>query len=315
MANSGLERAIVTDVTLREYGQNVPERFLPVFTPEIRAEIALQLIGAGFRNIEVLSCVHPAIAPAMNRDAVKKTSEKLGRIDGVNLIALVPNRAGYEAFLDLDLGPDGYDYTMGIFFSAVEAHNLANVGRPIKDTLEEYRMILNDAASRGIRVIAYISAAFGYLDPEKGALTTPYTGTLNGYIDLLFGLGADLVVLSDLQGVANEQGTGEILEGILKGRKRRDIDRLGYHPHHVSREQAIANSKIAYDLGIRRFDSSLGGTGGCVTGAPGNQPLEGLIRFFHSVVIDTGIHERQVLSLAHMVQRELYSRITLTESG
>ncbi len=81
----------------------------------------------------------------------------------------------------------------------------------------------------GFRVIAYISAAFGYLDPEKGALTTPYTGTLNGYIDLLFGLGADLVVLSDLQGVANEQGTGEILEGILKGRKRRDIDRLGYH--------------------------------------------------------------------------------------
>jgi len=151
MANSGLERAIVTDVTLREYGQNVPERFLPVFTPEIRAEIALQLIGAGFRNIEVLSCVHPAIAPAMNRDAVKKTSEKLGRIDGVNLIALVPNRAGYEAFLDLDLGPDGYDYTMGIFFSAVEAHNLANVGRPIKDTLEEYRMILNDAASLGIQ--------------------------------------------------------------------------------------------------------------------------------------------------------------------
>ncbi|MBW1692488.1 MAG: hypothetical protein JRI71_15440 [Deltaproteobacteria bacterium] len=151
MANSGLERAIVTDVTLREYGQNVPERFLPVFTPEIRAEIALRLIGAGFRNIEVLSCVHPAIAPAMKRDAVKKTSEKLGRIDGVNLIALVPNRAGYEAFLDLDLGPDGYDYTMGIFFSAVEAHNLANVGRPIKDTLEEYRMILNDAASLGIQ--------------------------------------------------------------------------------------------------------------------------------------------------------------------
>ncbi|MBW1692486.1 MAG: hypothetical protein JRJ70_17460 [Deltaproteobacteria bacterium] len=72
----------------------------------------------------------------------------------------------------------------------------------------------------------------------------------------------------------------------------------------MSREQAIANSKIAYDVGIRRFDSSLGGTGGCVTGAPGNQPLEGLIRFFHSVVIDTGIHERQVLSLAHMVQRD-----------
>jgi isopropylmalate/homocitrate/citramalate synthase len=80
MANSSLDRAIVTDVTLREYGQNVPARFLPIFTPEIRTEIAKRLIGAGFRDIEILSCVHPAIAPAMNRDALKKTSEKLGRI-------------------------------------------------------------------------------------------------------------------------------------------------------------------------------------------------------------------------------------------
>jgi hydroxymethylglutaryl-CoA lyase len=307
-------RAIVTDVTLREYGQNVPARFLTIFTPEIRYEITQRLIGAGFRDIEILSCVHPAIAPAMNKDALKKISEKLGRIDGVNLTTLVPNRAGYEAFLDLNLGPDGHNHSMGIFFSAVEAHNLVNLGRPIKDTLDEYRMILNDSASQGIRVIAYISAAFGYLDPEKGALTIPDTGALNSYIDLLFGLGADLVTLSDLQGVANEEGTGEILEGIFKGRKWRDIERLGYHPHHVSGDQAIANSKIAYDLGIRRFDSSLGGTGGCVTGAPGNQPTEGLIHFLHSHGIETNIDEEEVFSLAEMVQRELYSRIKLSET-
>ena len=114
--------------------------------------------------------------------------------------------------------------------------------------------------------------------------------------------------------MANEGGTGEILEGILKGRKWRDIERLGYHPHHVSGEKAIANSKIAYGLGIRRFDSSLGGTGGCVTGAPGNQPTEKLIRTLHSLGIETGINEREVFSLAEMVQRGLYTRIELTET-
>lgn len=314
MVADDIDRVTITDVTLREYGQNVPARFLPIFNPETRHEIALRLIAAGFTNIEVLSCVHPAIAPAMNDDAIKKTSKKLGRIDGVHLITLVPNRAGYDTFLDLNLGPDGYDHTMGIFFSAVEAHNLANLGRPIKDTLEEYRTILKDASSRGIRMIAYISAAFGYLDPEKGTLTIPDTGALNGYIDLLFGLGSDLVTLSDLQGVANEGGTREILEGILDGRKWRDIKRLGYHPHHVSGEKAIANSKIAYGLGIRRFDSSLGGTGGCVTGAPGNQPTEKLIRTLHSLGIETGIDEREVFSLSEMVQRGLYTRIELTQN-
>jgi hydroxymethylglutaryl-CoA lyase len=314
MAKSSPEKAIVTDVTLREYGQNVPARFLHIFTPEIRHEIALRLIDAGFTNIEILSCVYPGIAPAMNKDALEKVVQKLGRLDNVRLVTLVPNRAGYRTFLDLDLGPDGYDHAMGIFFSAVEAHNLANLGRPIKDTLEEYRIILKDASSRGIRITAYISAAFGYLPPEGKGLLVPDTRTVNEYIDLLLELGSELVTLSDLQGVATEEATAEVLDGILEGRSGRDVGRLGYHPHHVSGEKAIANSKTAYERGIRRFDSSLGGTGGCLTGAPGNQPTEGIVRLLHSLGADTGINEEKVLSLAGLVQRELYQNITLTET-
>jgi hydroxymethylglutaryl-CoA lyase len=311
MGHSSPEKAIITDVTLREYGQNVPARFLHIFTPEIRHEIALRLIKAGFTNIEILSCVNPRIAPAMNKDALQKIAQKLGRIDGVRLTTLVPNRAGYKTFLDLNLGPDGYDHAMGIFFSAVEAHNLANLGRPIQDTLEEYRIILKDASSRGIRITAYISAAFGYLDPKGGELLIPDIAALNEYIDLLLGFGSELVTLSDLQGVASEDATAEVLEGILEGRKGRDIGSLGYHPHHVSGEKAIANSRAAYKIGIRRFDSSLGGTGGCLTGAPGNQPTEGLIRLLHSLGANTGINEGEVLSLAELVQRELYKNISL----
>jgi len=305
----------ITDVTLREYGQNVPARFLHVFTPEIRHTIALQLIDAGFTSIEILSCVHPGIAPAMSKDLLEKTAKKIGRRDGIRLVTLVPNSAGYKTFLDLGLGPDGYGHTMGIFFSAVEAHNLANLGRPIKDTLEEYRIILRDASSRGIRVIAYLSASFGYLAPEGGGLFIPDIGTLNDYIDLMLDLGADQVTLSDLQGVASEETTAEVLEGILAGKTGQDIAKLAYHPHHVSGEKAIANSKAAYERGIRRFDSSLGGTGGCVTGAPGNQPTEGLIRLLHSLGAETGINEQKVIALTGMVQRGLYARITLREPG
>jgi hydroxymethylglutaryl-CoA lyase len=202
---------------------------------------------------------------------------------------------------------------MGIFFSAVEAHNIANLGRPLEDTIEEYTKIIKDAVYHNIRIIGYISAAFGYFEQRQGVFIQADVDEVNNYISLLFGLGVDTVTLSDLQGVANEERTREIFEAILNKRGGCDIDRLGYHPHHVSGEAAIANTKIAYDLGIRRFDSSLGGTGGCITGAPGNQPTEMLVDFFTSLGIQTGLNEAKVFSLTEMVKKELYSKIPLTE--
>ncbi len=103
-----------------------------------------------------------------------------------------------------------------------------------------------------------------------------------------------------------------ILETILDLRKGRDRDRIGYHPHHISGDQALANSKVAFDLGIRRFDASLGGTGGCITGAPGNQPTERLVQFFGRSAIETGVDEKGVFSLAERVSVELYSRIPIS---
>ena len=91
------------------------------------------------------------------------------------------------------------------------------------------------------------------------------------------------------------------------------MDKLVYHPHHISGEAAIANTKIAYNLGIRRFDSSLGGTGGCVTGAPGNQPTEMLVHFFNESGIETKLNETKILSIAEIVQKELYNKILLVK--
>ena len=311
MVENRVENVIITDVTLREYGQNIPANYLNIFIPEIRVEIALKLIDAGFTNIEILSCIHPGLAPAMNEMALKKIATDLGRVDGVNLITLVPNKAGYRNFLDMDLGPDGYNHTIGVFFSAVEAHNLANLGRPVKETIDEYKKIATDAAAKNIRLVAYISAAFGYFDPQNAVLIEADMDEVNDYIDLLLDLGAQTITLSDLQGVANQDKTGKVFKNILNKQKGKDIEKLGYHPHHVSGELAIANSKIAYDLGIRRFDSSLGGTGGCVTGAPGNQPTEMLVRLFQESGIKTGINEEKVLLLSEMVQKELYGKISL----
>ena len=180
---------IITDVTLREYGQNVPLNYLHIFTPAIRIKIALSLINAGFTNIEILSCVHPGVAPAMNREQLKNIAAGLGRVDGINFITLVPNKAGYNNFLSNNPGPEGFNHTMGIFFSAIEAHNLANLGRTLKETVDEYRVIVRDALDKRIRVSAYISASFGYIEPETGVLIRANIDNINHYSDLFFDLG------------------------------------------------------------------------------------------------------------------------------
>jgi hydroxymethylglutaryl-CoA lyase len=307
-----MDKVAITDVTLREYGQNVPSRFLHVFTPQIRIEIAQRLISIGFEAVEVFSCVHPRLAPAMSEDLVRTIAEGIGRARPCHLITLVPNLAGYKKFLDFRLGPEEYSHSLGVFFSAVEAHNLLNLGRPIQETLDEYKGIARDAASRGIRLVAYVSAAFGYRETETGKLLRVEAKPIAGYLDLLFDLGAAAVTLSDLQGVADQEYTRRLLEAILKIRKGKDLEKIGYHPHHVSGDQAIANSMAAYAIGIRRFDASLGGTGGCVTGAPGNQPTEGLVELFEKTGVRTGVDLGEVAKISRFVEQELYSKIRPT---
>ncbi|MEJ2587208.1 MAG: hypothetical protein P8165_06420 [Deltaproteobacteria bacterium] len=309
------DRVTITDVTLREFGQNVPKMHLHLFTPDIRSRIARDLMAIGFLNIEVFSCIHPKVAPAMDEAALKEIAGNLGRIDGMHIITLVPNLAGYRRFCALGLGPEGCDHTIGIFFSAVEVHNRLNLGRSIEETVSEYRTILKDASKRHIRVVAYVSAAFGFREPEKGSIIHPDAGEINRHIDRLFDLGARAVTLSDLQGVAGPDETKKMWNEILELRKGKDLEKLGYHPHHVSGDAALNNSRVAFELGLRRFDASLGGTGGCITGAPGNQPTEGLVRLFHNAGVKTGIHEKGVFALAERVRRDLYSRIPLAGSS
>jgi hydroxymethylglutaryl-CoA lyase len=301
----------ITDVTLREYGQNVPSSFLHRFSPQIRIDLALKLIHLGFRNLEVLSCAHPALAPAMSEDAIRTVAKGIGRMDQVNIVTLVPNRKGYKTFLAAGLGPDGWDHSLGIFFSAVEAHNLRNLGRTIEDTLEDYKVIVRDARQRNIRVTAYISAAFGYRPGLHEEVFRPGSKRVGHYLDRLLDMEAATVTLSDLQGVAGVEETRRVLENVLKDRSKEVVQKIGYHPHHVHGEAAVANSWAAYETGLRRFDASLGGTGGCITGAPGNQPTETLIEFFENQGLSTGIDVKGVGRLSRSVQEALYRKVAL----
>ncbi|MFC1482564.1 hypothetical protein ACFL51_02035 [Myxococcota bacterium] len=267
----------VADVTLREHGQNVTRADLHRFDVDLRIATAKRLVQAGVRRLEVLSCVSPRIAPAMDASLAGPVAQGIGRPPGTRLVTLVPNRQGLETFLRLGLGADGLGHTGGVFFSAVEAHNRANLGRSVAESLEEIRAVAREAQQREIPLVGYVSAGFGFRPaPEKPVIPVDESD-LRAYAAELFDLGAQTVTVSDLQGVAGPTQTASTLAALLEALPAEQRARLGYHPHHADRAAGLDLVEVAYDAGVRLFDASLGAAGGCVTGAPGNVPTEGVL--------------------------------------
>ncbi len=279
----------ITDVTLREHGQNVREDELPAFTAASRASVARGLQRAGIRRLEVFSCVHPRVAPAMARTLIEAVRDAMGELDGVEVVTLVPNLRGYRSFVELGLGGEGLGHTVGLFHSAVEEHNRANLGQSIGDTLAVLRRVFGECRRDANPASAYLSAAFGYREGSR--LIAVPDAVLTDQVRRLFDLGARQVTLSDLQGLADANETARIWDLVLGLDGGRYAPRLGYHPHHVDPEQAVARIQAAYCAGVRHFDTSLGATGGCVTGAPGNAPTRRTIAGLDGLGARCGIDE------------------------
>jgi hydroxymethylglutaryl-CoA lyase len=269
---------LVADVTLREHGQNVHADELGRFTANLRAETARALIAAGIRRLEILSCVAPRIAPAMAEELLARVARGVGRTpDGVRIITLVPNLRGYETFQRLGLGAAGLGHTIGFFFSAVELHNQKNLGRSIAETLAEYEQLARRAHADGTPLVGYASGGFGWRPQPDADLIPVEPQALHLYVERLLGLGCETVTVSDLQGVAAADRTRETLADLLAGLPAEARARIGYHPHHVDPSAGVSLAEAAFDAGVRLFDGSLGATGGCITGAPGNAPTEGIL--------------------------------------
>jgi len=287
-----LPDVVVTDVTLREHGQNVSAAELDTFTPESRARFAHALRSAGLRRLEVLSCVSPAAAPAMARPQLEQLLAALGTMDGVEIVTLVPNLRGYDSFLEIGLGPDERGHTAGVFHSAMDEHNLANLGRTVTESVDQMRQIARRAAADGVRLSSYVSAAFGFAC-NGGVVHVPID-TLCDQVRCQFDLGSVLVTLSDLQGLASESETRRTWDVLLNMAGGAYADRLGYHPHHSRPDLAVDRIETAFRAGVRCFDASVGATGGCVTGAPGNAPTEGVLQRLHAIGAQTGVDQAEV---------------------
>ena len=282
-------RVLLSDVTLREHGQNVSLHELKRFTPSVRAEVALALVEAGFRRLEILSCVSPKVAPAMAPELIYEVAHAVGRHEHVDLVTLVPNTRGLETFYSKGLGPSGLGHKVGLFFSAVESHNQANLKKCIGQTKDSLQRLVDTLQSKDTAFVAYVSAAFGYHPSPQAPVDVVPPEQLIRHVSWWFELGAETVTVSDLQGLAGPTDTAATLETLSKALPAHQRNRLGYHPHHRDPETGLTLVARALEVGLSLFDSSLSALGGCVTGAPGNVPTQGVVSLMTKSGVDPGV--------------------------
>lgn len=250
------------------------------------------LYDAGLREIEVCSFVPPKLLPQM-ADAADVVRHALTR-PGLTVMALVPNLRGARAALDAGV------HKLTIPVSASAAHSLANVRKTREQMVEEVRAIatLRDERAPQVRIEAGISTAFGCT--LQGPVAEDDVVRL---AEEVVRAGADEIGLSDTTGMANPAHVRRLFNRV-----RAAIGaRTGAAHMHNTRGLGIANCLAAYDAGVRTFDASQGGLGGCpyAPGASGNVATEDLVFMFEAMGIATGVDLNRMVTAREALQAGL----------
>jgi len=245
------------------------------------------LAAAGLREIEATSFVAPRAIPQL-ADADELLAG-LARAPGVRYPVLVPNPRGLaraEA-----AGADA----IAVFTAATDAFTQANIGMSVRESLDAFAPVLERAGSLGWWRRGYVSTAFG----------CPYSGRVEPARAMkvalrLLDLGVDEVCFGDTIGVGVPTQVAALTGLAVAGGV--PLDRIAYH-FHDTRGTALANVAAGLDAGVRCFDASTGGTGGCpyAPGAAGNLATEDLVYFLDASGWASGVSLEGVLEAARFI--------------
>jgi hydroxymethylglutaryl-CoA lyase len=232
-----------------------------ILTPYDRLKLINQLIEANLPGIEVASFVNPKAVPAM--EGAHEIMQGLLNIKECEISVLVPNLKGFE------LARDAGAKIITVVPSATETMNKKNINMSLEDTISNSCNILEEAKKSNLKTRAYVSVAW----------ECPYEGKVDERIVLniasqLIASGADEIILADTIGAANPASVGSLFKNC--------VNEFGHQilsgHFHDTRAMALANVCAALSEGIRKFDSCIGGLGGCpfAPGAAGNLATEDL---------------------------------------
>jgi len=241
---------------------------------EGKLELLRALVAAGLTRIELTSFVSPRWVPQLaDADELVKVAQLP---PSVTVSALVPNAKGFERALAAGLKE------IAVFMSASETHNRKNTNKSIQQSLETFEEVVPPARAAGLSVRAYVSTVWGC--PYEGDV--PIATSL-GIAQRLLELGCYQVSLGDTIGVGTPLQTKRIVQAFLA---EIPAPQLALHLHDT-RGTALANALIGLDLGIRDFDASVSGIGGCpyAPGAAGNLATEDLVYMLDGLGVKTGV--------------------------
>ncbi len=212
-----------------------------------KVEYLRGLVDAGFRHIDAVSFVSPKVVPQMaDSEAVL---EQLGPLDGVEIIGIVVNEKGAERAI-----ATGAVSTLGYPCSISQTFLRRNQNQSLAENAAVLERIKDRADQAGIGVVAYISMAFGnpygdmWSEEKVAQAARAITGT-----------GVNSLSLADTIGAAEPDLIHRVLSAVLRDGREFEV---GVHLHST-RAGARAKVLAAYDAGCRRFDSAIGGLGGC----------------------------------------------------
>ncbi|MGH9512452.1 MAG: hydroxymethylglutaryl-CoA lyase [Terriglobales bacterium] len=230
----------------------------------IKTEYLRTLISAGFKHIDAVSFVSPTAVPQMSDS--EEVLKELDPPDDVEIIGIVVNEKGAQRAIEThSVRTLGFPYSISPTFLSNNQH------QSLDDAIDEMEKIKDKGEDSGLDMVVYVSMAFG----------NPYGDEWNvdevvNAVDIFESYGIKMISLADTVGIATPAQISEVVSSVLS---RFNYLEIGVHLHGRP-EQAAEKVLAAYDAGCRRFDSALGGLGGCPFAQDalvGNVPTEKVI--------------------------------------
>jgi hydroxymethylglutaryl-CoA lyase len=270
-----------------------------------RIEMAKRLAQAGVKRMEIGAFVRSDKVPQM-AGSKEVTSEVL-RLQNEKLIpkdvifsALVPNEQGMQEALSIGVKE------VAIFASATESFSKANINCSIDESFERFRPVMALAKKHKVKVRGYLSVCFGC--PYEGEVPEKRVIEL---VKRLNSIGCYEVSVGDTIGVADPAQVAHLLKKL---KTKVPIKKIAGH-FHDTRGTSLANILMAYQLGVRVFDASLGGLGGCpyAPGSAGNVATEDVAYMFQRMGIETGLNLQNYIEIdrwmSQQMKKELSSKV------
>ena len=281
----------IVEVGPRDGLQNIDT----ILSTSLKIELIKRLSRTGLQVIEATSFVSPEWVPQLadGHQVMSAVRTSIDTNKNVKYPVLVPNLKGLEAAVRAGARD------VGVFVSVTEGFSQKNQNCTVAESLQRAKHVAERALLQGISVRAYASCIFscpydGPTDPAKVLEVT----------QALLDMGCFEVSLGDTLGVGTPAQVKILLDVLVKGGV--PVSRLAAHFHDTF-GQAVANAVTAYDMGVRVFDSSVSGLGGCPfsPGAKGNLASEDIIYMFEKMGISTGVDLDQLVEVGDWISKQI----------